>query len=31
MAYFQAIIGWEWLKKREKRKIVPMSSQSTRN
>ena len=31
MDYFQAKIGWEWLKKRENKKIVPMSSSPTRD
>ena len=32
MAYFKAKIGWEWPKKREKKKkIVPMSSYPTRH
>ena len=31
MASFQAKISWERLRKREKKKIVPISSYSTRN
>ena len=31
MDYFQAKIGWEWSKKRENKKIVPMSSSPTRD
>ena len=31
MASFQEKIGWEWPKKREKKKIVEISSYPTRN
>ena len=31
MASFQVKIGWEWPRKREMKRIVPMSSYKTRN